>query len=640
MKKLITLLLFILSCQLNAQVKYSHDDFLKIVKDERDAHAGKVLPKVQGTTFDYDVKYYNCQWDVDPAINYISGNITTYFTPTQAAFDSIIFDLSNALTVDSIVYHSSKIALSHMNDMISISLPSVIPINSLDSITIHYQGVPANSGFGSFVQDYHGGIPIIWTLSQPDGSSDWWPCKNGLTDKADSIDVFVNTPSTYKVASNGILASKTPDGLNNIYHWKHRYPIATYLICFSVTNYAEYSHWVPFGNDTLEVVNLVFPEDSLFAVAQTGEIVSMIQLYDTLFGIYPFQNEKYGHAQFNWGGGMEHQTMTFVSGFDYGLIAHELGHHWFGDKVTCGSWEDIWLNEGFATYLSGLCYEHLAPAYWMSFKQDAINFVTSQPNGSVLCDDTTNINRIFNGRLSYFKGAMILHQLRWVIGDSSFYAGLNNYLTDVNRAYKFAKTNDLIAHFEASSGQNLAWYFDDWYTGEGFPSYQIDWIQSGNTVDIIVNQTQSDPSVPFFELPIPIKFMNGLQDTIIRLNNTFSGQIFSVNIPFTIDAVTFDPDYWIISNSNTIITGVAESNYRNKFDIYPNPANTSITIFYELTNSNEVQIAVTDALGKLITNKLFTGAQLFLDVSMYESGIYFVKVTDGNKVSSRSFNKQ
>ena len=640
MRKLITISACILSGYLHAQVKYSNDDFLQIVKGERDAHIGKILHKVQSASFNYDVKYYNCHWNVDPAVNYISGSIATYFTPTQAAFDSIIFNLTNALTVDSVIYHNAPLAFNHTVDLLSIAFPSVIPINTLDSVSVYYQGVPANTGFGSFIKDTHNGTPIIWTLSQPYGSSDWWPCKNGLTDKADSIDIFVNTPAAYNVASNGILASVTPNGSNKIYHWKHRYPIATYLICFSVTNYVKYSNWVPFGNDTLEVVNLVYPEDSASAASQTGAIVSMIQLYDTLFGIYPFQNEKYGHAEFGWGGGMEHQTMTFVSGFGFELIAHELGHHWFGDKVTCGSWEDIWINEGFATYLSGLCYEHLLPGAWLPFKRDKINYITSQSNGSVRCDDTTSVNRIFNGRLSYAKGAMILNQLRWVIGDSAFFAALNNYLTDVNTAYGFARTSDLKSHFEASSGQNLTWYFDDWFTGEGFPSYQINWSQSGSTVDITVNQTQSDLSVPFFELPLPIKFMHNSQDTIIRLNNTFSGQSFSISIPFTINAVTFDPDYWIISNSNTIVTGIAENKLKNQIEIYPNPANTSVTICYDLTNSTEVNVTVTDAVGKLITNKLFTGTQLTLDVSAFESGIYFIKVMDGNKVVVSSFNKQ
>ncbi|MBL0103769.1 MAG: hypothetical protein IPP51_08435 [Bacteroidetes bacterium] len=247
-----------------------------------------------------------------------------------------------------------------------------------------------------------------------------------------------------------MLSAVEQNGSTNTYQWKHRYPIAAYLVCLAVTDYAEYSHWVPYGSDLLEVQNYVYPEDSAFAVTQTNQIVPIMQLYDTLFGIYPFQNEKYGHAQFNWGGGMEHQTITFVSGFDFELIAHELAHHWFGDKVTCASWHDIWLNEGFATYLALLCYEHMDPNYWLMSKQYYISSVTSSPDGSVYCPDTLDPNRIFDGRLSYFKGAMILNQLRWVIGDSAFFAGCNNYLTDVACAYGFATTDQFRQHMEAA----------------------------------------------------------------------------------------------------------------------------------------------------------------------------------------------
>ena len=289
-----------------------------------------------------------------------------------------------------------------------------------------------------------------------------------------------------------------------------------------MTQYARYTQHVPFNGDTLEVVNYVYPVDSASSVALTANVVPMIQVYDTLFGIYPFQQEKYGHAQFGWGGGMEHQTMTFVSSFGFELIAHELAHQWFGDKITCGSWTDIWLNEGFATYLSGLCYEHLAPAWWKRFRQVRVENIVSQPGGSVFCTDTTNVNRIFDSRLSYAKGAMILHQLRWILGDSAFFTGLNNYLCDASLSYGFARTSNLKSHLENTSGQDLTWYFNDWFTGEGFPYYHIKWSQTGNEVTYNVSQTQSNPSVNFFSMFIPVQFKNATHDTILRVWNSFS----------------------------------------------------------------------------------------------------------------------
>ncbi len=633
MQKLILFILFGLSINLYAQNPYSEDVFNAIVKAEKDTYKGKTGPTTLETVADYDIKYYRCFWKVDPAIYYISGSVTSYFTPISASLDSIVFNLSDSLQVDSVIYHQSNLAFNHNADLLSIPLPNTI--NSLDSISIYYQGRPTSSGFGSFIQDVHDSIvPIIWTLSEPYGASDWWPCKNGLTDKADSIDIIIQTPSVYRAASNGLLVQEITTGSDKIYHWKHRYPIATYLICLAVTNYAQYSHFVPFDNTNVEVLNYVYPEDSALAVTQTDRIVSVMQLFDTLFGIYPFKNEKYGHAQFNWGGGMEHQTMTFVSTFDHELIAHELAHHWFGDKLTCSSWEDIWLNEGFATYLSGLTYEHMFNGiYWKQFKKQRVEGICSQPDGSVKCTDTTSVNRIFSGRLSYAKGAMILHQLRWVIGDSAFFKALNNYLVDPNLAYNFTSTTQLKAHFEASSGQNLSWYFDDWYSGEGFPSYTLHWKQDGDTLKLVVDQTQSHASVAYFELPIPILLKNSTHDTLIRIANTFSGETYAIPVSFKVDSVFLNPNYDIISHNN-IVAGVEEMAQKSPYHIYPNPTTGVLYI-----NGNKLiqNLAISDVYKNVLMKNSQSNK---IDISHLPSGTYFLSITENNRTFTHKIVKQ
>ncbi len=632
MRKAILLSLVFFSGVLCAQHTFNPDDLNTIARGERKAGRFEIS-RAAGTAISaYKVTYYNCFWIIDPAVREISGSVTVYFIPQQAGFDSLVLDMNQALNVDAVGYHNNPFnTWYHTADQLVLKFFSTRPQNVLDSITVYYQGVPPSDGFGTFETGMHNGAPILWTLSEPYGSSNWWPCKNGLTNKADSIDIKVRVPEGYVCAANGVLKGTVHLGGNVFYYWKHRYPIAAYLVGIAVTNYVLYDHQVPYGGDTLKVVNYVYPEDSATAVLETRLIIPMIQLFDSLFGIYPFQREKYGHAQFGWGGGMEHQTMTFVTNFQFELIAHELAHSWFGDKVTCGSWTDIWLNEGAATYLSGLCYEFLEPDLFVRFREDRVKKITREPGGSVYCQDTTNVDRIFDPRLSYAKGCMILHQLRWIIGDSSFFAAMNNYLDDYSLAYGFARTENLKSHFESSCGQDLTWYFDDWFTGEGYPQYHINWSQPNDTVFFTINQTQSLPSAQFFKLPLQLKFKNALKDTMIRVNNTFTGEWFRMKIPFKVDSLVFDPEYQVISAGNTI-TAVDEHQLMSGIGVSPNPANDHIHFsFGQLLSGSGGSLEIYNASGQLADERsLFPGiTELALNTSRYSPGLYFYVCSSG-----------
>ena len=638
MKTKFTILCLLFSALVSAQKEFDPGNLSVISKGDQDSYIRKHDMRTPATTANYDVKWYRCFWNIDPNIDSISGNVTTLFQPVSADIDTLDFDLNQVLVVDSVIYHNNRVTWSHNSDLLTIHFPSALSHLAVDSVTVYYHGVPPENGFGSFVQGTHSGAPVIWTLSEPYGARDWWPCKNGLTDKADSLDIFIRTSPSYKAASNGLLVSSAMQGPEIVYHWKHRYPIATYLICLGVTNYAVYNHQVPFGGETLNVANYVYPEDSASAVGPTSQVIRMIQVYDSLFGIFPFQREKYGHAQFGWGGGMENQTMTFVTSFDFELLAHELGHQWFGDKVTCGSWSDIWLNEGFATYLSGLCYEFILPSFWERFRQARIKSIISKPDGSVFCPDTTNIARLFDNRLSYAKGAMILHQLRWVIGDSAFFSGLRNYLDDAGLSYGFARTQNLKSHLESSSGQDLTWYFNDWFTGEGFPTYQVNWSQTNDTLAFTVNQTQSDPSVSFFEMSIPLKFKNQTRDTLIRFFNSYSGQAFNVMIPFAVDSVIFDPDYQLITG-NHAFTDIGEHTMNNNFEVFPNPGSDQINFRYTGTPPRgHNRICIYDHSGRKMEEFLMNPGEagMTLDAGKYIPGLYLYLVKEeGNQFGGK-----
>ncbi|HMQ46037.1 MAG TPA: M1 family aminopeptidase [Saprospiraceae bacterium] len=559
----------------------------------------------------YDLHYYRLEWEIDPAIYAIAGTATAYFEAKEDALSSLEFNLSTQLVIDAIHYHGMDISFAQTGDYgLSVFLPTPLASGTLDSLSITYHGSPPSGGFGSFIQSSHSGMPVLWTLSEPFGSQDWWPCKNGLTDKLDSLDIFVTTPAQYRAASNGLLRSEITfqDGRKR-YHWQHHYPIATYLVAVAVTNYTQYTNMVPLSNGAqLPMVNYVYPESLTDAQNGTEDLIQVLQFFDSLFVGYPFAEEKYGHAQFSWGGGMEHQTMSFVNSYGWTLLSHELAHQWFGDMVTCGSWEDIWLNEGFATYLEGLSRERFPEqiiTQWYNWKLEKLNSITSQPGGSVRVDDTTSVSRIFSSRLSYYKGAYLLNMLRWKLGDAAFFQGIRNYLID--RQHNFARTSQLKSHLEVASDQDLEAFFADWFVGEGYPSYQINWSQDlDNQLSIIIHQTQSHASVSYFEMPLPLRLIgsNGERKDIV-LDHTWDGQIFQEQVDFTVASVLFDPDLWLISKNNTVQHGaVGTSNLATSgFDLQlkPNPVlGSTIRLIATAPTSGQLLFSLQDAAGRLI----------------------------------------
>nr|WP_295923379.1 M1 family aminopeptidase [uncultured Dyadobacter sp.] len=503
----------------------------------------------------FDVKYYRCEWEVDPAVRYIKGVVTPHFV-MSAAGNTIALDFTNDLSVSSVRQHGAPLLFTQASNALTITLQGPLAAGTKDSVTITYEGVPPVAG-GAFVAATHGpgATPVIWTLSEPYGSRDWWPCKNGLDDKADSIDIYVTHPTTYKAASNGLLQSETPvTGAKTRTYWKHRYAIASYLVAFAVTNYSTFDHNVVIGGTTVPFKTYCYPESqALFQSGAQNTLDGMV-LFSNLFGDYPFKKEKYSHVQFGWGGGMEHQTCSFMVNVQENLVAHELAHQWFGDKVTCASWEDIWLNEGFATHLSSIYMETKYPAVTKNNRSNEINNITSQPGGSVWVDNVNDVNRIFSNRLSYLKGSHLLYMLRWILGDATFFAAIKNYINDPSLAYGFVTTANLKAHLETASGKDLTYFFNQWFTGQGHPSYQVEWHPSGNSVQVKLNQTQSHASVGFFQLPVPLLFRNAgtNQQKLVVLNNTYNGELFFDNLGFEATEVYFDPDSWLIARNNTL----------------------------------------------------------------------------------------
>ncbi len=577
----------------------------------------------------YDLTYHRFVLDLDPSVRAIAGSVTHHFTALED-LSSITFDLSGTLAVSGIAHDGGGVTWEQQGNELNVQLPTELLEGERDSLTINYAGVPPNTGFGSFVQSQHNGAPILWTLSEPYGAKDWWPCKQDLGDKADSVSVVVTVPTGQRVASNGLLVEENTVGADHVrFHWKHRYPIAHYLIGVAVTNYVVYSDLVPLPDAEVEILNYVFPESLNSAQQNTPQAIGAMQLFSELFGTYPFADEKYGHAQFLWGGGIEHQTMSFMGGFYFELVVHELAHQWFGNTVTCGSWEDIWLNEGFATYLAMLCYEEFQPENWMQVRQERRTIGTSRRDGSVRCIDTTTVARIFNTELTYVKGAYLLHMLRWVCGDSAFFAGCRNYLHDPALRFGSARTPAFIAHMEQASGRDLSEFFADWYTGEGYPEWSVTWAQSlDGTVLLELEQFPTHPSVDLFELPVPIEFSNGELDTTIVVDQTARVQTFQFPLSFQASAVVVDPELHLLSKPANITRVPVGAFGDPRPVLYPNPTSGQAVIYFDTALQGPAEVRIHDRAGRLVQSfsKPIQGRQMDLDITALSGGYYLVEV--------------
>ena len=629
------LLLFLFSITFSF-AQTNEKELNEIVEAEMKSASGLMELAVNPNTLNYDVTYQKLEFTVNPAVYNIVGKVTTTYT-ALSDMSTVTFDLTNELVVSSVKLGTTNLTfLQNANDELVITLPSTQLAGTSRIIEINYSGAPA-TGEQAFTTSTHNGIPVIYTLSEPFGARDWWPCKQDLNDKINSIDIYITAPSQYVSASNGLEISQVVSGSNKTTHFHHNYPIPAYLVAIAVTNYSIFNQTAGTAPNDFPIVNYIYPETLTPAVqTQLAQTPLIMNLFENLFEVYPFHNEKYGHAQFGWGGGMEHTTVSFMQNFSRGLIAHELAHQWFGNKITCGTWKDIWLNEGFATYLSSLVIENFdGNAAFIANKNSMISNITSQINGAVYLTDTeaTNVGRIFSSRLSYNKGAMVLNMLRLKMGDVMFFQALKNYLADTNLAFKYAVTSELKSHLEAVYGSSLTEFFDDWVYKQGYPTYTVtaqNW--GAGQAKITIGQTQSHFSVSFFEMPVPVRLTGagGLTfDTV--LNNTSNNQEFIISVPFAVTGVEFDPEKDIISKNNTATLANENFELENGIAIYPNPVQNELHIQLP-SNITINSVSIFNGIGQ----KVLENSNSDFSVNTLSSGVYYVEI----ETSEGTFHKK
>jgi len=586
-----------------------------------------------------DVTYYRIDLNIDIDAEEIDGSVLVNGWIGMDQPDSIELDFADEMIVDSVKFYGELWPFVHESDYLKVPAPeTTIPEGYSFRVEVFYHGTPPYTGFGAFNFDTHANIDHIWTLSEPYGARDWWPCKDDPSDKADSVDIIITVPEEQIVASNGILVSETNVGNERKqYHWQETYPICTYLI--SVTTY-PYTVWqdeyIAMNGDTLPLNYYVYPDHYESVYDNYLLTNDMMEVFAQRFGEYPFMGEKYGHAEFGRGGGMEHQTLTSLGGSSQWLIAHELGHQWWGNLVTCASFHHIWLNEGFARFSEAIWEEayngiQAYKDYWQSHEYYG--------PGTIFVENPNSVGNIFDGNLSYNKAGWIVHMLRGVMGDSLFFESLQSYVYHDSLAYGAVTTDDFQTVCENVSGLDLGDFFQQWIYGEYYPQYAVSWeMLDTDELIVTIEQTQNWQT---FRMPIQLNVTTPTETLSFTVENESTYETYNLGlIGADVIDVKLDPDNWILKDVVylSIDSNLPQSEQLVIYPAYPNPFNPETTLSFfipENIGQSLAKVVVYDLKGSLVSIIWDGSIQPGLFTLKWKpknvaSGSYFIRLTTLN----------
>ena len=606
----------------------------------------------------YDVKWYKLDLALENNSRALAGSALLLVQVGAQSLDSLAFELYQApagaapgaatLVIDSIVAAGRRSpGVLRRGQEATAALAQPAPAGSQLAARIYYHGTAPNgstaaigNAFNTATSYRRDGVNypynVTWSLSEPFSAHEWFPCKQVLTDKADSSAVSVTTTLPNKVGSNGLLRRTVLLPNNRVrYEWSSRHPIDYYLISVAVAPYVEYTTTAsPAGGPRVPIVNYVYDQASLTRYrADIDRTAGLLENYSQLVGTYFFADEKYGHSMAPIGGGMEHQTMTTLQDFSFTLVAHELFHQWFGDNVTCASWEDIWLNESFASYGEYLSLQAFdTPANARAWMNDAQARGPLEPTGTVRMPDTTNVSRIFNYNLTYKKGAAVVHMLRYLCHDDTrFFRVLRTYQQQYGG--RAARTADLQRLFEAELGQPLTYFFNQWYRGNGYPIFNVRWNQAGSTLFLQVDEGATAGAAPAFfqtEVDYRLTFQDG-STRLVRLSQAQASQGFVVPVSGTVSAVAVDPDGWLpdqpgtVQRDNTLVLA-ARAPGTPTLAFFPNPASNQLVV-NDLTT--EATAEVCDATGRVVLRQAVQPARPRIATATLAPGLYLLRLLGG-----------
>lgn len=577
-----------------------------------------------------------------------------------------------------------RITSTHSGNTLSLSLPN--PMNTGDSavIRIFFTHISNQNddddGIGFFlynkgrfgaVRRMSGRIidtvytpeRLAYTMSQPRGARRWMPCNDTPADKA-FMRIHVRVPFGFTAIANGLLQRKQRDSISETFTWEHKYLVAPYLMAISASRYestVEYYKKVSNPNDSIPIDNYFWKADDTSlplnnfnynARASFQITASTLAAYSRWFGEYPF--ERYGHVVLQpfWAGGMEHQTVssvnrTWLRGQSAG-IAHEIMHQWFGDLVTCGTWEHIWLNEGMATYGEALWYESWGGLRW--YNDAFVGFKNSYFQGnnkpSLYVTNTTSIDTMFNYATTYVKGAYFHHMLRRMLGDSTYFRAMQLYAKRF--AFGAALTEDLQRVFEEVAPKaplSLRTFFQQWVYGASHPVLSAAWralpkpSATTERIQVTISQIQNGTNIPqAFHCVLPLVFVRGTDSITRQAIITERRQIFTFDLPFQPDKILLDPQENVLAER---VEPIRLTSSEPTLTIAGNPLqrSSSLDVILTLPQKDSITLDVIDVLGRplqiLYSGINAEGAHTFREqVQFPATGTYFVRLRGSFGVKS------
>jgi len=614
-------------------------------------YGGKHKPQARTTLSDpgeenYDMKHIVFHMHVTDTSTYIIGDVATTAQVIVPSLSTYVFELDTCMHIDSAKVNGTVLPVVTTAPQVrTITLPVPLTAGALFTAEVYYHGTPVSTGmqfFNGVTRDSSShGSKMLYTVSDPWQALNWWPTKQDVNDKIDSVDMYVTVPHGQQDGSNGVLLSvdtTTAPGYAT-YHWQTHYAITYYLISMAVAPYVQNAHYMHFtGSTDSMLIQNFFMDTASFYPAYKSNFDSLdliINYYGSLFGRYPFWKEKYGVCYTTLPGGMEHQTMTTIGIPNTYIIAHELCHQWFGDHVSYNNWGDVWLSEGFATFSEQMFLTKFwGAAAGLTHRQTYLNQVFNESCGELHITDTTGPNTLFDPYTVYAKGQGVVTMLRYLAPtDSLFFQGLKNYQS----AFGFgnAKTADLQATMENVYGFSLDTFFHEWVYGKGYPKYKVTWDQYGSAVTVKLVQTRSCTTYDTtFSTLLELQLHSTTADTILKVYNNTDTQVYTFNWTPTMSTMYLNPDVWTICKLTVPVARDTTLRYLSVANVgvddvkvFPNPSKGNWQVQGVAANSH---LTLTDAVGKVLWRGSSDNGITIVPGDNLTTGVYFL-VIDGNK---------